>query len=144
MATVLTGIMAAVETALTATAAFGEVLQYDVVPQLEPTWKFPVCVLVELTERLNGRQDEECEDRTNLVGVAIYTNKATPAERVAELRDLAATVYETLENKTFGDSHPAHWQRKDTAYTSNAVQLGSRLDVYDIPYHLDRGQADES
>jgi hypothetical protein len=144
MARVLTGIMDAVATALTNTGSFGEVLQYDVVPQLEPSWKFPVCVLVELTERLNGRQDDECEDRTNLVGIALYSNKMAPADRVTELRDLAGVVYEAVENKVFGQGHPAHWQRKDTAYTSNMVPLGVRLDVYDLPYHLDRGNADES
>jgi hypothetical protein len=142
MAEALHSIMSAIKTALEATEEFGEVLEYDVVPQLEAAHKFPVCVLVEVGERLVGRQDEECEDRSNLVGVALYSNAGTPSERVAELRSLGAVVYEALENQSLGGSHPIHWQRKDTAQTNNMVPLGVRMDVYDASYHLDRGDSD--
>lgn len=141
MAEALTGIMDAVAAALVDTGAFGEVLQYDVIPQLEADHKYPVCIITELSERLNGKQDDQCEDRSNTIGIAIYSNKRLPADRVKELRTLGATVYEALENKSFGTSHPVHWQRKDTSFTSNMVPRGVRLDVYDAGYHLDRGDA---
>lgn len=133
--------MAALLTRLQTITDFKSVTRYNFLPQLTNIVDRPAAVIVQLGERrLERLQDNDADGRSLMVAVGIYGSDLDDTDKATELNELAAKVYEKLEQyANSGNSFPMRWLRADTTYTSNTVPLGVVNEIYECDYATTRG-----